>query len=404
MKLNEIIDLDKKYFMNTFGSRTPVCFEYGKGINLWDTEGKKYYDFFSGIAVSSLGHSHPKLVAAIKHQAEKYIHVSNLYYIEPQSKLAKILVENSCADKVFFSNSGAEANEGAIKLARIYFKKKNMPEKYEIITLENSFHGRTLATLAATGQKKYQKPFYPLTPSFKMVPLNDLASLENAVNETTCAVMIEPIQGESGVHAATIEYLKGVRELCDRKGLLLIFDEVQCGLGRTGKLFAYQQFGIEPDIFTLAKALGGGFPIGALCAKEHVAASFEPGDHGSTFGGNPLACSAALAVMDVMINDNLIENCVKSGEYFIEKLIEFKKKYDFISEIRGKGLMIGIEFNIDIAKEVKDKCFEKYYLLGNVGNNVLRILPPLIVTNQDIDGMINVLDEILGELKIENGE
>lgn len=402
MKLSEIIDLDKKYFMNTFGGRTPVCFQYGKGINLWDTDGKKYYDFFSGIAVSALGHSHPKLVEAIKEQVEKYIHVSNLYYIEPQAKLAKILVENSCADRIFFANSGAEANEGAIKLARIYFKKKGMPEKYEIITLKDSFHGRTLATIAATGQEKYQKPFYPLTPSFKTVPLNDLTALENTINESTCAVMIEPIQGESGVNPATIEYLKGVRDLCDKNGILLIFDEVQSGIGRTGKLFAYQHFCIEPDIFTLAKALGGGFPIGALCAKEHVAASFEPGDHGSTFGGNPLACAAALAVMDVMLNDNIVENSKETGEYFIKKLNALKKKYDFISEVRGKGLMIGIQFNADVAKTIKDKCFEKAYLVGSVGNNILRILPPLIVTKDDIDGMVNVLDEILNELKIGN--
>ncbi|HPD01456.1 MAG TPA: aspartate aminotransferase family protein, partial [Acetivibrio sp.] len=306
MKLNEIVELDKKYFMNTFGNRTPVCFDHGKGINLWDLDGKKYYDFLAGIAVSALGHSHPKLVNAIKEQAEKLIHCSNLYYIENQAKLAKILVENSCASKVFFANSGAEANEGAIKLARIFFKKKGMPEKFEIITLEKSFHGRTLATIAATGQDKYQKPYSPLTPSFLKVPINDLGALEKAINGSTCAVMIEPIQGESGVNLTSIEYMQGVRKLCDEKGILLIFDEVQCGLGRTGKLFAYEHLGIEPDIFTLAKALGGGFPIGALCAKEHVASAFEPGDHGSTFGGNPLACAAGLAVMEVMINDNLV--------------------------------------------------------------------------------------------------
>ena len=237
MNLKEIIDFDKKYFMNTFGDRIPVCFDYGKGINLWDIDGKKYYDFFAGIAVSAVGHSHPKLVNAIKTQAEKLIHCSNLYYVESQAKLAKLLVENSCADKVFFANSGAEANEGAIKLARIYFKKKGMEEKFEIITLANSFHGRTLATIAATGQNKYQKPYSPLTPSFLSVPINDLPALENAINDSTCAVMIEPIQGESGVNLTTSEYLKGVRKLCDEKGILLIFDEVQSGLGRTGKLF-----------------------------------------------------------------------------------------------------------------------------------------------------------------------
>ncbi len=397
MNLKEIIDLDKKYFMNTFGNRTPVCFDYGKGINLWDIDGKKYYDFFAGIAVSAVGHSHPKLVNAIKTQAEKLIHCSNLYYVESQAKLAKLLVKNSCADKVFFANSGAEANEGAIKLARIYFKKKGMEEKFEIITLANSFHGRTLATIAATGQNKYQKPYSPLTPSFLSVPINDLAALENAINDSTCAVMIEPIQGESGVNLTTSEYLKGVRKLCDEKGILLIFDEVQSGLGRTGKLFSYQHFDVEPDIFTLAKALGGGFPIGALCAKEHVAKAFEPGDHGSTFGGNPLACSAALASLEIILEENLVENSEKMGEYFIEKLSELSNKYDFIKEVRGKGLMIAVEFSIEKAAEIKNKCFDNGYLIGNVGNNIIRILPPLIISKEDIYKMVSMLDNILSK-------
>jgi acetylornithine aminotransferase/acetylornithine/N-succinyldiaminopimelate aminotransferase len=397
MNLKEIIDLDKKYFMNTFGNRTPVCFDYGKGINLWDIDGKKYYDFFAGIAVSAVGHSHPKLVNAIKTQAEKLIHCSNLYYVESQAKLAKLLVKNSCADKVFFANSGAEANEGAIKLARIYFKKKGMEEKFEIITLANSFHGRTLATIAATGQNKYQKPYSPLTPSFLSVPINDLAALENAINDSTCAVMIEPIQGESGVNLTTSEYLKGVRKLCDEKGILLIFDEVQSGLGRTGKLFSYQHFDVEPDIFTLAKALGGGFPIGALCAKEHVAKAFEPGDHGSTFGGNPLACSAALASLEIILEENLVENSEKMGDYFIEKLSQLAKKYNFIKDVRGKGLMIAVEFSIEKAAEIKNKCFDECYLLGNVGNNILRILPPLIISKEDIDKMISMLDNVLSK-------
>jgi len=395
MTLNEVIEMDKKYYMNTFGNRTPVCFQYGKGINLWDDQGKKYYDFLAGIAVNALGHSHPKLVKAIQDQAEKLIHCSSLYYIENQAKLAKVLVENSCADKVFFANSGAEANEGAIKLARLYFKKKGFNNKYEIITLENSFHGRTLATIAATGQEKYQKPYYPLTPKFTKVPINDLAALERAINDNTCAIMLEPIQGESGVHPTTYEYMQGVRKLCNEKSILLILDEVQCGLGRTGKLFGYQHYDIEPDIFTLAKALGGGFPIGALCAKNFVAQAFEPGDHGSTFGGNPLACAAGLAVMDVLLNENLVENAYKMGRYFTTRLSELKDKYSIITEIRGKGLLIGIEFSIPRAKEIKDECFNRGYLIGNVGTNILRISPPLIVTKEDIDGMISVLDSVL---------
>lgn len=397
MKLNEIIDMDKKYFMNTFGNRTPVCFDHGKGINLWDIEGKKYFDFLGGIAVSAVGHSHPKLVNAIQIQAEKFIHCSNLYYIEPQAKLAKLLVENSCADKVFFANSGAEANEGAIKLARIYFKKKGMPEKFEIVTLDKSFHGRTLATIAATGQDKYQKNYSPLTPKFSKVPINDLGALEQAINGNTCAVMIEPIQGESGVNLTTKEYMQGVRKLCDEKGILLIFDEVQSGLGRTGKLFAYEHFGVEPDIFTLAKALGGGFPIGALLAKDHVASAFEPGDHGSTFGGNPLACAAGLASLDIILSEKLVDNSEKMGNYLVEKLSALSGKYSFVKEIRGKGLMVGIQLSTENAVEIKNKCFDKGYLVGNVGQSIIRILPPLIVCAQDIDGLVNVLDSVLAE-------
>jgi len=397
MDLNEIIELDKKYFVNTFGNRTPVCFEYGKGINLWSTDGKKYTDLFAGIAVSVLGHSHPKLVEAIKTQAEKFIHCSNLYYIESQAKLAKVLVENSCADKVFFSNSGAEANEAAIKLARIYFKKKGQPEKYEIITLEKSFHGRTLATIAATGQDKYQKPYSPLTPSFTSVPANDLEALKKAINGNTCAVMLEPIQGEGGINLISPEYMKGVRELCDKEGIFLILDEVQSGLGRTGKLFAYQHFDVEPDIFTLAKALGGGFPVGAMCAKDHVAQAFEPGDHGSTFGGNPLACAAGLAVMDTIFKEKLVENSAKIGEYFIIQLNKLKEKYSFISEIRGKGLMIGIEVTNGKAKELVKACFENGYLVGNVGPGIIRVLPPLIVTKDDVDGFIKAFEDILSK-------
>lgn len=400
MTLQEIKQKDHKYYMNTFGERTPVCFTHGKGLSLWDLDGNEYHDFFAGIAVSALGHSHPALVDAICSQAQKFIHCSNLYYVEPQADLAELIVQNSCADRVFFANSGAEANEGAIKLARLYFTKKGYDNKFEIITLEKSFHGRTLATIAATGQEKYQKPYSPLTPKFLKVPINDLKAMEEAITDSTCAVMIEPIQGESGVNPTTLEYLKGVRELCDKNGIFLIFDEVQCGLGRTGKLFGYQHYGIEPDIFTLAKALAGGFPIGALCAKEHAAQAFAPGDHGSTFGGNPLACNAGLAVLSTIINENLSDNAAKMGEYFFDKMNSIKTKYPVISDVRGKGLMIGVQFNKPIAKELNTKLFEKKYLLGTVGDNVLRILPPLIVTKQDFDDLIEVLDELLQQINL----
>ncbi|TDT45981.1 aspartate aminotransferase family protein [Fonticella tunisiensis] len=400
MTLQEIIGLDKQYFMNVFGDRNPVCFKRGKGMLLWDLEDKVYYDFLGGIAVNVLGHSHPKLVEALKSQLEKLLHTSNLYYIESQAKLAKILVENSCADKIFFANSGAEANEGAIKLARIYFKKKGFNHKYEIITLKNSFHGRTMTTVAATGQEKYQKPYYPITPGFKHVEINNIEALKEAITPSTCAVMLEPIQGESGVNPVDYEYMHELKKICEENDILLILDEVQTGIGRTGKLFGYLHYDIEPDIFTLAKALGGGIPIGAVCAKEHVANAFEPGDHGSTFGGNPFACTAGLAVMKTIFNDGLVENAKKMGEYFKEKLNQLKERHSIISEIRGKGLMIGIELSIDNAREITRKLLYKGFLVGNVGEKVLRILPPLIVTSEDIDKLIASIDEILSEISV----
>jgi acetylornithine/N-succinyldiaminopimelate aminotransferase len=400
MFLGEIQEYDNKYYMNTFGSRIPVAFSKGQGIHLLSTEGEKYTDFFSGIAVNSIGYSHPTFIDMVTKQVSDLVHCSNLYYIESQALLAKELVENSCADKIFFANSGAEANEGAIKLARIFYKKLGMPEKYEIITLQKSFHGRTITTLSATGQEKYAKPFEPLTKGFKKVPINDFAALEEAITENTCAVMLEPVQGESGVYPCEQEYLKKVRKLCTEKNLLLIFDEVQTGIGRTGKLFGYQNYGTEPDIFTLAKALGGGIPIGAVCAKDNVAKAFTPGEHGSTFGGNPLACTAGLAVMKIMKEEKLPENAAKLGSYIKSKLLAMASAgYPVISEIRMAGLMIGIELNKPIAPAVKTKMFEKKYLIANVGENILRILPPLIITENDADEFLLTLktafDEIL---------
>jgi acetylornithine aminotransferase/acetylornithine/N-succinyldiaminopimelate aminotransferase len=395
MKLNEIMELDSKYYMNTFGNRTPVCFEYGKGMKLYDTEGKEYTDFLGGIAVNALGYGHPAVVEAIKNQAEKLIHCSSLYYIENQAKLAKLIADNSCADRVFFSNSGAEANEGAIKLAKIYYKKKGMPEKYGIITLKKSFHGRTLTTVAATGQEKFQKPYTPLMPGFKHVQLNDLDALKAAIDENTCAIMMELVQGESGVNCADKEYVKAVRQLCTDKGLLLIIDEIQTGIGRTGKLFAYEHYGIEPDIFTLAKALAGGVPIGATCAKESVACAFEPGDHGSTFGGNPLACSAGLAVMNTLLSEGLVKNAETMGTYFKNRLNKLTEKYSLVKEVRGQGLMIGIQLSSDKAVFLKSKLFKKGFLVGSVGSDVIRLLPPLIVSKKDIDSFVTALDEVL---------
>ena len=356
MNTSAIMEIDQKYYMNTFGKRIPVVFEYGRGSTLYSKEGRSYIDFLAGIAVNSLGYSHPALVEAISSQAGKLIHCSSLFYIESQAKLAETLVKHSCFDRVFFGNSGAEAIEGAIKLARKYFKQKGM-YKYEILTNTNSFHGRTLAALTATGQPKYQKPYEPLPIGFKHIPYNDIEAAKDAVSDLTCAIMIELIQGEGGVIEADVGYVEGIAKLCREKDLLLIFDEIQTGIGRTGKMFAYEHFGVEPDILTLAKGLGGGVPIGALLAKSHAAA-FEPGDHGSTFGGNPLACSAALAVLKTLSDENLITESAIKGTYFKERLEYLKSLFPFVNDVRGKGLMLGLELDESVnGKTIVEQCF-----------------------------------------------
>lgn len=398
MNMQEIINADEQYYMNTFGKRTPVCFDHGKGIKLYSIDGKEYNDFFAGIAVSSLGHGHPALVNAISEQASKLIHCSNLYYNEPQTKLAKLMVETSCFDKVFFANSGAEANEGAIKLARALFNKQGLPDKNEIITLKDSFHGRTLTTLTATGQPKYQKYYTPLTPGFKYCQRNNFDELKSLVSDNTCAIMLEPIQGESGVYPMDIEFIHKVRELCNQQNIVLIFDEIQTGIGRTGKLYAFEHFDVEPDIITLAKGIAGGFPMGAIMAKENVAAAFSPGDHGTTFGGGPLACSAALATLNTIFSENLTDNAKVVGEYFISSLNNISEEDYFpgkIKEVRGKGLMIGVEFDSLSAVEVKNKLFDAGWIVGSVGEKTLRILPPLILTTKDVDSFVDAFKKIL---------
>ncbi|MCD8180611.1 MAG: aspartate aminotransferase family protein [Firmicutes bacterium] len=393
--LEEIIRLDKKYYMNTFGDRLPVCFERGEGLKLFDENGRVYYDFLGGIAVNALGHGHKEFISALKNQLDKVIHTSSLYYIENQARLAQRIVESTCADKVFFANSGAEANEGAFKLAKIYFYKKGV-EKYEIITLDKSFHGRTLATVAATGQEKYQKPYKPLTPGFKQVKPNDFDAISAAVTDKTAAIMIELIQGESGVHPMDREYVQKLRKLCDEKDIILIFDEVQTGMGRTGHLFAYRMYGVEPDIFTCAKALGGGIPIGAVCAGKKVSSAFEPGDHGTTFGGNPFAAAAGLAVFDIYEKENLVENAAKMGAYITERLSALAEKHgDKITEVRGAGLLIGIQLKDEIAKAVFNTLFADGFLTSLCGGNTIRIAPPLIITESDADLFIDELDKVL---------
>lgn len=394
-KLENVISNDKKYYMNTFGDRLPVCFEYGKGINLFSTDGKKYYDFMAGIAVNALGYGNERIENAICDQVKKVVHTSSLYYIQPQAELARELCENSFADKAFFANSGAEANEGAIKLARKYFYSKN-EDKYEIITLKNSFHGRTLATISATGQEKYQKPFSPLVPKFIHVEKNSIDELKKAITLHTGAIMLELIQGESGVVPLDKEYVKEIRKICDEKDIILIIDEIQTGIGRTGKLFCYENYDIEPDIMTLAKALGAGVPIGAVLAKEKFCA-FNPGDHGTTFGGNPLATASALAVLSEIKNHGVLENCREVGEYLMDKLNVLKDKTGKIKEVRGMGLMIGVEFYEDNAKEMSKKLFDKGFLVGVVGTKVFRLVPPLVLKKEEVDLLVFELEKILEE-------
>ncbi len=398
MDRQEIMDCNQKYFMNVFSGRYPLVAEDGQGIKVYDKNGKQYYDFLAGIGVNALGHKHPKLMSALKEQVEKVVHLSNLYYIEPQAYLEKLLIENSCTDKVFFTNSGAESNEGAIKLARKYFKVKGK-NKYEIISANNSFHGRSLATLAATGQEKYRKSFNPLPVGFKYIPFNDLDAAKEAISSQTAAIMVEPVQGEGGIYPATLEYLKGLRELCDKKDILLIFDEIQCGIGRIGTLFAYEHFGVEPDILTLAKALGGGVPIGAFLAKEEIANSFVPGDHGSTFGGNPLATKAGYTTVKTIMKENILDNVQDMGKYFKEQLEKLKEEIPAIIEVRGLGLMLALQFEETVsAKEVVNSMFASGFLINAVQEHALRFLPPLIVKKEEIDMLIVALKDCLEEI------
>lgn len=398
MSTKEIIETGQQYVMNTYG-RLPMALVKGEGAYVWDADGNKYLDFVAGLAVNSLGHCHPAVVEAIREQAGTLMHVSNIYWIEPQVKLAKLLVENSALDKVFFCNSGAEANEGAIKLARKYAKKYMGPDKYEIITMEKSFHGRTLAAITATAQPKYQKDLDPLPPGFKYVPFNDFAALEEAISPNTCAIMLEPIQGEGGVNVADYDYMQKVRDLCAEKHLLLIFDEVQVGFARTGKLFGYEHYGVEPDIMTLAKAIAGGFPMGALMAKQKVAECFQPGDHASTFGGNPLAAAAGVAAVSILTDRDFLKDVSQKGEYFQQKLNGLKEKYSFTTDVRGKGLILGLGLNVEVeAKPIVDACLTKGLLINAVAANVLRFIPPLIITNEDIDKAVEILDKVLAKV------
>jgi acetylornithine/N-succinyldiaminopimelate aminotransferase len=374
--------------------RYPVVLIKGNGTKLWDTDGRAYTDFVAGIAVCNLGHAHPRIYEVLAQQAQTLLHVSNLYYTRPQIELASWLVENSFADRVFFGNSGAEANEAAIKLARKYFKERKEDKRYRIVAMERSFHGRTLATLSATGQEKIKKGFEPVLAGFDFVPFNDAAALRSRIDASTCAVMLEPIQGEGGVHCPDENYLKTVRQICDETGTLLIFDEIQTGMGRTGKLFAYQHFGIEPDIMTLAKALANGLPIGAMLAKERIAAAFGVGSHGSTFGGTPLVTAAALEVCRRLVEDNVIENGRAAGVYFKEKLLELQARHTVIEAVRGMGLLLAMHLKID-GRPLVSRCLENGFLINCIQEKILRFIPPLIISIAEIDALVECLDRIL---------
>lgn len=396
MKTMEKINIGKNSFVNTY-KQFPIIFDYGKGVYMYDIEGNKYLDFVAGIAVNALGYGNETLNNALKEQIDKFTHCSNLYWNEPAINAANLLSKLSGLDKVFFCNSGAEANEGAMKLARKYAKKFVSENRYEIITMKNSFHGRTIGTITATGQEKYQKGLSPLLPGIKYCEYNNIDALKETIGINTCAVLIEVIQGEGGIVPADIEYLQQVRKICDDKNLVLIIDEVQTGIGRTGKMMAYEHYNIKPDIVTLAKGLGSGIVVGAFAVNDKVAKGFEPGDHASTFGGNPLACTAVNVTLNSLSNDGVLDNVVKQGNYLKEKLESLKSKYDFVVDVRGIGLMQGIEVEVPVSTVV-GKCLDKGLLLVGAGANVIRFVPPLIVTSEHIDEAIGILDKVFEEL------
>jgi acetylornithine/N-succinyldiaminopimelate aminotransferase len=387
-------EIEKKYYMPTF-QRMPVVLVRGQGARVWDDNGREYLDFIGGLAVNSLGHCHPVVVQALTDQGKTLIQTSNHFYTVPQLQLAELLVKNSCFDKAFFCNSGAEANEGAVKLARRYGK-LHLDGAFEVITTFDSFHGRTLAMIAATGQKKFQEPYTPMPSGFVNVESNSIEAIKKATIKRTCAVMLEPIQAEGGVNLPSEDYLKKVREWCDQKGILLILDEIQTGVGRLGSLFGYQLYGVEPDIITLAKGLASGVPIGAFLAKKK-ADVFKVGEHGTTFGGNPLACAVAYAAMKYIIENDVAGNAQRVGTYLGSRLEDLKAKFGFIVEVRGRGLLWAIEFKKDMAEAVMLGCVEKGLLVNKLKPNAIRLIPPLIITKKDVDEATGILQEVLAK-------
>jgi len=392
MTNREIIDATDRTQVGVY-ARFPVAFVRGEGARLWDADGKPYVDFFTGLAVNNLGHAHPRIVAAIREQAAKLLHVSNLYYNRPAAELGELLVAHSFADRVFFSNSGAEANEAAIKLARKYGAEQR-GGRYEILTMLGSFHGRTLATLSATAQEKYQAGFQPLVPGFRYVPFGDFAAAASAVRDETIGILVEPIQGEGGVNVPPADYLRRLRDLCDERGLLLLFDEVQVGMGRTGTLFAYEHDSIRPDIMTLAKALGGGVPIGAMLTTEAIAAVLGLGAHGSTFGGNPLACAAGTAVLRSLLEDGVLDNCRAMSERIRKRLDAIRASVPMIRDIRGVGLILGIEIDRP-GRPLVATALERGLVINCTADKVIRLLPPLTITAAEVDEGLAILEDVL---------
>jgi len=393
---SEIMQQADRVIAKTY-KRFPVVFARGNGSTLFDTANRSYTDFVAGIAVCCLGHSHDAISSAIAAQAQTLTHVSNLYYTIPQVELATWLVEHSFADRAFFCNSGAEANEAAIKLARKYFSDRGETNRFRIVTMEQSFHGRTMATLSATGQDKIKKGFDPVLEGFDRVPFNDVEGLRSKIGANTCAVMLEPIQGEGGVRCPQTGFLKAVRQVCDDTGVLLIFDEIQTGMGRTGRLFAYEHFDVEPDIMTLAKALANGLPIGAMLAREQVAEAFGPGAHATTFGGTPLVTAAALKVCQTLVQEGVINQGKEAGEYFKQRLLWLKERHAVIVDFRGLGLLIGVKLAINGESLVK-QCLERGFLINCIQENILRFVPPLIIKKEEIDNLIECLDELFHDL------
>jgi len=396
MITSDILADSHKYHMNTY-SRQPLVLVKGRGTKVYDSDGREYIDFVSGVAVCNLGHCHPRVVVALQKQAQRLMHVSNHFHNEPQINLAKALVADCFADKVFFCNSGTESVEAAIKIARRYAREVLKQDRFEIITMRGSFHGRTYGALSATAQERFHKGFEPIVPGFRYVPFNDIKAVEGALNAHTCAVLVEPIQGEGGVNVPATSYLKELRTLCDKNGLLLMLDEIQTGMGRTGKLYAYEHAGITPDVIMLAKGLGGGMPIAALLATDKVSQAFTPGAHGSTFGGNPLACAAALAAMEALLEDNIIiPNVGHLGNTFLQGLGKLKQKYSLVRDVRGQGLLVGMELDVP-GKDIVSACLREGLLINCTMDTVLRFMPPLIISEEEIDQLIAALDRIFAK-------